>query len=356
MRQAFEKIKVNIDEQCYVTNSIRCFSLNDPTDAQYKTCRDLFTYKEIEAVSPDCVLLLGTAALKTLFPNYKSITQKRGQILKHPDYPKITFFATFHPSAILRDLNKERFFLADIQAFWNFVENGVPEKEAVKYLIGQTPKDIHKILEFLMTKKLLAFDIETTGLDPYADDFRITTISFSDAPYRSFVIPFDFSGELRISDVSLELLAELLEHPEIKKIAHNSVYDIKCLKAYSGIGVQGLYADTMIMPYLFDSSLKMQSLKDLAAGYTDLGHYEEELLAITGEKKITGETYKSVPFDVLAKYAAKDTDATFRIYETFKPYFDKDSRLKDLQELYNEVVYCLVDLELEGRVIDEHYS
>ncbi len=359
LREAFKRLNVNIDEECYTSNLAKCYNIKEPTEKQYKTCRDLFLFKEIEEVNPEFVLLLGSAALKSIFPSFTAVTKKRGQLLQHPDFPNINFFATFHPSAILRDLNKERFFRADLLSFWNFVQEGVPDKKEVTYTIKKSPQNVHNILKFLMEKDLLAFDIETTGLDPFADDFKITLISFSDGPYRSFVIPVNYTlnkeESYTITPANMELLKQLLENPNIKKIAHNAIFDMKCLKAEYGIKVQGIHADTQIMPYIYDGSLKMQSLKNLAAEYTDLGHYEEELLLLTGQKKLSAEIYKTAPFDLLSKYAAKDTDATYRIYLTFLPYFS-DERLDKLRRFYNEIIPCLVDLELEGWVIDKEYS
>lgn len=352
LKESFGRFGVNLDRDLYLTNTVHCFTLNTPTKKRAAFCADLFLFREIKKLKrAEFVLLLGATALQAFFPAYK-ITKNRGQLLRHPAFPDKWFFATYHPAAVLRKPSYDSFFLADLQAFWHFVEHGVPKKQKTKYWIETEQKRINKVLRYLLKKEVISFDMETSGLDPFEKGFYVSMISFSDGPGRAFVIPINHP-ECRISRKNLGLLKKLLESESVKKIAHNCIFDMKCLKAYLGINVRGMFWDTMLVSYLHYEERKMSSLKNLAAEFTDLGHYEEELLAAVGESKIDAIVFQKAPFDVLAKYAAKDADATFRVYEVFRSELVDESRVLKLLPLLLEVSKCVVDFELEGWFVEE---
>lgn len=354
LREAFKENKFDVDNSIYLSNAVRCYTLATPTKKKFAFCAERFLMRELKSkrlADVEFVLLLGSPALQVFFPSYK-ITEKRGQLLRHPDYPDKQFFATFHPAAVLRKASYESFFLADIEAFCHFVDHGVPAKHQTKYYYGTSHKKTRKILKHLSSKKVISFDIETSGLDPFANDFYISMISFSDAPGRAYVVPINHP-EHSISRANLALLKTLLSDPRVKMIAHNCIFDIKCLKANLGIEVRGMTFDTMIAPYLHYEERKMPALKDLAAEFTDLGHYENELLAAVGETKKSAEVFQKAPFKILAKYSAKDSDATFRIYEIFKEELESEERTAKLMPRMLDVCDSIVDMESEGWFIDE---
>lgn len=348
LRDAFSRCDFILDKDAYVTNTCRCFSLKTPTKKHVAACFP-FLEQEIRLLDKaEFVLLLGGTALQAFFPT-KKITDSRGQLLTHQDFPSKKFFATFHPAAILRNKTNESFFFSDIQAFSYFVRNGAPRKQDAKYLVFKDNKKINKVLTKLSQQKLLSFDIETNGLDPFAEDFYISMISFSHRNCFGVAIPINHP-EFKISSGNKELLKEILGNKEIKKVAHNAIFDIKCLKVH-GFAVRGLVFDTMIGPYLQYPERRMPSLKSLAAEFTDMGHYEDELLQACGETKMSDKVFKTVPFNILGKYSAKDADATFRLYYIFKEAFDKSERLQKLMRTYIKVIYCVVDMERQGWVL-----
>ena len=88
----------------------------------------------------------------------------------------------------------------------------------------------------------------------------------------------------------------------------------------------------MLMHYALDEN-NGHGLKELAVKYTNLGFYEKELddykAAYCKAHKIKKEdfTYDLIPFDIICVYAAKDTSATIALYNTFKPFLDKNPKI-----------------------------
>ena len=87
--------------------------------------------------------------------------------------------------------------------------------------------------------------------------------------------------------------------------------------------------------------LSQKKLKTLALRFTDLGDYEKELddykktFARKYKIKLADFNYGMLPMDILAPYACKDADATFQLYNKFKPLVDKS---KEFNYLYNTIL------------------
>lgn len=89
---------------CYIANIVKCRPpMNrDPSDEEQDAC---FSYlqKQIELVNPSIIVCLGRIAAKRLInPDYR-ITREHGQWICRNG---IWMTAIYHPSALLRDLNK----------------------------------------------------------------------------------------------------------------------------------------------------------------------------------------------------------------------------------------------------------
>ena len=89
---------------CYIANIVKCRPpMNrDPSDEEQNAC---FAYlqKQIELVNPSIIVCLGRIAAKRLIdPEYR-ITREHGKWICRNG---IWMTAIYHPSALLRDLNK----------------------------------------------------------------------------------------------------------------------------------------------------------------------------------------------------------------------------------------------------------
>jgi DNA polymerase len=72
-----------------------------------------FLHRHIELKAPAALLLVGSAAVRTLMQTTEGITRMRGRWL---DWRGVPVIATFHPAALLRDSLKKREAWADLLA------------------------------------------------------------------------------------------------------------------------------------------------------------------------------------------------------------------------------------------------
>lgn len=173
----------------------------------------------------------------------------------------------------------------------------------------------------------LAWDLETSGLDPRADGARILCVS---------VTTWDDNGEIRGTwVVTGEAIPELLCMSVWPKmaIAHNGKYDQ--LWAYEQYGIiPPVTWDTMLAEHLIDSE-GPKGLKILGAKYLHIPDWSIDL-----------KDPASVPLPELLEYAAMDTAVTAGIYLCQQP----NARL--MSDLMMPAHRALLRAEIEGVGLD----
>ena len=100
-------------EEVYITNVIKCRPPGNrlPEAGEVKEC---FPYleKQIEIIDPEIVVCLGSLSTRTLIRKDAKITRMRGQWVKQGER---WYMPTFHPAALLRDVNKKKPVWEDFQ-------------------------------------------------------------------------------------------------------------------------------------------------------------------------------------------------------------------------------------------------
>ncbi|TEB10120.1 uracil-DNA glycosylase [Pelotomaculum propionicicum] len=107
---------INLDRftHTYIANVVKCRPPGNraPRPEEAGQCLP-WLYRQIELVSPDLIVLLGSTALQNLIDPEARITKMRGQWLVSKSGIKI--MPTYHPAALLRDMNKKRPVWEDFQ-------------------------------------------------------------------------------------------------------------------------------------------------------------------------------------------------------------------------------------------------
>ena len=96
---------IDIDRtNCYIANIVKCRPpMNrDPKDEEQDACVP-FLEKQIELVNPSIIVCLGRIAAKRIIDSEYRITKEHGKWICRNG---IWMTAIYHPSALLRDLNK----------------------------------------------------------------------------------------------------------------------------------------------------------------------------------------------------------------------------------------------------------
>ena len=222
------------------------------------------------------------------------------------------------------------------------------DKLVTNYKMLYTEEEFKKLIAELSKAEEVAFDFETTGVDPMLAE--LVGVSFcwkkGDAKYVSF------SGNpkgLPPAQQILNELKEFFEDERIKKIGQNIKYE-KLLLANRGIELKGIYFDTMVASYLLNPSKANHNLSDISLEYLDYKPTPISELLGKGKNAITMDKVEPVK---VCNYCCEDSDVTFRL----KQILEEKLKDKDLYKLFCDVEMPLIEalsaMEYSGVSIDK---
>jgi DNA polymerase-1 len=225
------------------------------------------------------------------------------------------------------------------------------ESEEVDYDLVTSKEGLDRWLKRLAAADLVAFDTETTNLDPMRAE--LVGLSFSVEPGKAAYVPVahDYPGvppQLDRDDV-LEALKPLLESDKTAKAGQHIKYDMNVLSRY-GVNVRGVAFDTMLESYVFNSTGSRHDMDSLALKY--LGrkttHYED--IAGKGAKQIL---FSQVSLNDAGHYAAEDADITLQLHQHLWPRLQEQPDLaRVLTDIEIPLIPVLARMEQRGVLID----
>ena len=111
-------------EEVLIGNVNRCRPPGNrqPTLEEAAICRP-FLFREIAAVQPDVIVVMGNTALRNLLEVREGITRVRGQF---QDFRGIKVMPTFHPAYLLRDPSKKRETWEDLKKVRDYLDTNPP--------------------------------------------------------------------------------------------------------------------------------------------------------------------------------------------------------------------------------------
>ncbi len=218
----------------------------------------------------------------------------------------------------------------------------VPKKHFQPLLLN-TKEKLDIVLNRIPADTIIAFDTETTGID--AREAKIVGFSFAFEEQKAYYVPIAHNylgvGEQVSMHDAKEALQKLFS---FNIVGQNLKYDYAILKHNFNMNDLEVYADTMIMSWLLDSSLSA-GLDKMAMRY-----FSHEMIPFKETVK-RGETFASVELVDACKYAAEDAWMTLKLYNFFK-----DKLGEKLEKVAKEVEYpfinTLIMIEDAGIMID----
>jgi uracil-DNA glycosylase family 4 len=346
----------------------------EPLPKMIKSCK-YYYLKELEMVNPKYVLLLGNSAMS-------GAIGKRGIKTYHGTPFSIagrTYVATYNVTDLKRSTKLLYPYKDDINLFEKVIKASgdlITLREPVMHELADTMPRVMQMFKELISAGSFAFDIEASGLNPwkkspyFGDPPAVVCIAFSTKAFTAWVLPIDhpespFNEEEKAT--IHKLLKAIMENPKIKKVAHNSKYDIKYIDVVKGIKTQGLISDTMIESYLLNEEQGQHRLKDLALRFTDLGDYEAKLEEARKEMVKLGPkkgglpkseeyNYMRYPLDMIFTYAACDADTTIRLRDEFEPLLKKQGLLEVRDTIMLKINEILIRIEYNGAKLDVPYA
>jgi DNA polymerase-1 len=208
-------------------------------------------------------------------------------------------------------------------------------------------------LEKLQAAELIAFDTETTSLDP--QQAQVVGVSFAVTAHEAVYVPLAHSymgvpAQLD-RDAVLRALKPILEDPARAKVGQHAKYDINVLaNASTPISVQGVAFDTMLESYVLDSTATRHDMDSLALKYLDHSTIRFEDIAGKGAKQLT---FDQIALEQAGPYAAEDADVTLRLHQTLWARLQETPTLaRVLQEIEMPLVPVLARIERQGALVD----
>lgn len=353
-----------VDKSLNSTRYEKHFGLFDHDVEVFHMCNEKLTgrmlKKHITIGSPDnpfnpddfdYVILVGAEPFK-FFANKTGIQDYSGKRVEHNGYAN--WIASISPAQLHFKPEMKPVFDATVESIQNILAGYEKKARPGDYRPIVCPDEAEEYIKmvFTMCPGAVSFDSETTAL--YCRDGYLLGISMSHQEYQGVYIHADC-----ITEVAVYYLQQILDSEQHQIVFHNLKFDMHFYKYHLGVTFDKAYEerrlhDTMLQHYVLDERRGTHGLKSLAMKYTDMGDYDYELdLFKTNYCKEHGIkkddfTYDLIPFDVMWPYAAKDTDATLRLYNFFLPKIEKNEKLASL---YYEVLIpgCMFLQRVEDR-------
>ena len=212
------------------------------------------------------------------------------------------------------------------------------------YQILNSDAAIQRFLEKVKEKKSVAFDTETTGIDPLQAE--LVGMSFALEPEEAYYLPIpaDQSEARQITS----RFKEILESESITKIGQSLKFDMNVLKKY-GIRVKGRLFDTLIAHYLINPEYR-HNLDYLAENYLNYHTIRiEELIGNRGKNQLN---MRDVPLNRIADYACEDADITLKLQRIFERMLEENNLSDLFYQIEMPLVPVLADMEEAGVRLD----
>ena len=247
-----------------------------------------------------------------------------------------------------------------------------------------TEEGLATLLSELEQSGEFAFDLETTSLDPRLA--AIVGLSFSWRDHEAWYLPVGHVspgarpspppaevgslfahqaqqeahaapvGDSRENlapgqlprDVVLERLRPLLENPALRKVGQNIKFDMQVLANY-GIGVAGVWFDTMLASYLLNPARSGHGLDTLAQEH--LNHKMISYSEVTGSGK-EQINFAQVGIEAASRYACEDADATWLLRRKFEPAVAESGMEELFHTIEMPLVSILAEMENHGVLLD----
>jgi DNA polymerase-1 len=202
------------------------------------------------------------------------------------------------------------------------------------YHVVDSPRALERLVAALSEARgWVAFDTETTGLDPRAAD--LVGISLALRAGEAFYLPLGHEeGPNLEPDAVRRALAPFFASPDAKRVAQNAKFDWHVLDRF-GVEVRDVAFDTMIAAYLVEPE-QPKNVDRLAR--TRLGVEKiptEALIGARGGKQVS---MASLPVTRVGEYCCEDADVCLRLV----PLLSQELESAGLTALYEEVEVPLI--------------
>lgn len=249
-------------------------------------------------------------------------------------------------------------------ALWSILKE-IRREGIIKKMVAEKPENYHlitdmknflELMSLIINEKVIAVDTETTGVEVFGASVIVgISLTLPEADYHCYIPVRHNVEDIQLKpEIVFKHLKRALEDERIKKVMHNSKFDVHMLRK-EGIEVQGLWCDTMVAMHLLNENEPSFALKNLATKYGRYFGFEDK--SMTYEELFGKGGFENTPLDIGTVYACKDTHLTYKFYTWIMQQFD---RLPQLKELYFNIELPITNIciamEKKGFLIDLEFA
>ncbi|MGZ8547140.1 MAG: DNA polymerase I [Sulfuricurvum sp.] len=214
-------------------------------------------------------------------------------------------------------------------------------------ILIDTDEALLKLIATISEGSMVAFDTETTGLNPNTDS--LVGFSFSMDGKTGYYVPMAHSylgaGAQVSQSAAAQAMREIFNH---RVIGHNIKFDLHFVTRFLEIESLPIYGDTMVMAWLTDSArfLSMDNLSHALLNH-EMIHFKDTVKR--------GENFSSVAIEDACKYAGEDAFITYRLYEILREQLLLKGGQEALDEAQNvefPFLLTLLGMEKVGIAVD----
>jgi DNA polymerase I-like protein with 3'-5' exonuclease and polymerase domains len=216
--------------------------------------------------------------------------------------------------------------------------------------------DIEKVQNFISQNEFIAFDIETTGLQPRTD--KVIGFGVSNGVEGFYVVHYEWIDNELVEVVPYNVCREILELLKHRKwTGWNSSFEVRFIRHYFNVElINSLWSEGMLAKHTVDEERPFR-LKEVAAKVYGSSATEEQKLMKESIKANGGNPtcdYYMADADIMGAYCIQDCLLTFRLNEKYLAEIEEqgltDFYFKDeVMPLYNGVT---IEMEDRGVKLD----
>jgi DNA polymerase-1 len=317
------------------------------------------TYHTLEAIYDD-IENCGTARTQKLLLESRDqaflsreLVKMRTDIFKDLDLESFVFEEKNYLSCLIEEFERFEMKQAIKKAKVGMVDKDLKVQKSEPKLSFEAitldnKEALFGVIDTIDQDSLVAFDIETTGLDTKRD--KLVGFSFALDSNRAYYVPIAHSylgvtQQVALAD-AIEAIQRILQ---ARVIGQNLKFDLSLLYYQHQIAPITPYADTMIMAWLLNPGSKV-GLDALAQRF-----FKYEMRSFKSMVK-KGESFANVDIESATFYASEDAWMSYLLYEALDEALDLAS-LSHLKEEASSLEYpfinVLIAMEQQGIGVDQ---
>lgn len=313
LEQVLARVGLNMRRDCWLYNAVICRPPNNDLKSHKKAveyCRPN-VLKTIKELDPEVIILLGTQAVASVIGHLwkedpGGVTKWAGNTI--PSHrPNAWVCPTFHPSFLLRqkdpvlDMMFKEHLAAAADLRGRPWPAGPPDYDGDVTPVLDAEEAARRVRKY--RAGLVAVDFENTPLKP-DDDAKAEIVTCSVCWEGEETISFPWHGAVKGA------VCDLLEDPDVGKIASNMKHEDRWARARLGVTVRGWAWDTMLAAHALDPRGGVTSLKFQAFVRLGMPAYNSHIEPFLIPKEKGGNSpnrVKDISLGMLLKYNGLDS-------------------------------------------------